>query len=344
MMAAADIRVREVGPHEDSAALELERRCPQGRAFRIVFERESFRRRTDAFPEARLIGAWHRGQLIAVGGGAIKDVSWEGSETRSLMLYDFRVDPAYRREGVGRLLTETLIEWAKPKAEIGIAYSMGDNRAIQAMAREWIGADSAPAFSLLAYPTFRRSGADDLVVVPAEETRASYLRFRKDAVLQCHACEAFDSDQMIGSFRCASGPAASCSIWTTKDILEEVVVGLPTPLKLASKFFGGSLARRIGMPHVPKIGGTLRSWLVFDGHAADETAARKLFSAIAQKGRAANVDHCHILLPPQSLLPGALWRDVPKVFAPLIPFSIMARELAGRPLLLPGPVVDPRDI
>lgn len=345
MSGGAGLSIRAVESADDDEALALERRCPQGHSFRIVFARDSFRRRTESFAEARLVGAWRDGRLLAVGGGAIKDVRWEGRATRMLMLYDFRVEPAMRREGLARILTETLIDWARTRAEIGIAYSLGDNRAIQAMAREAFGADTAPAFDLLAYPTSGRRGrAIDLVDAQAVDVREAYLLSRGSTTLVCDADEALRSQQRVGSWRLDGETGAACSAWSTAGILEEVVVGLPPALRLASRFFGGPVARKLGWPHVPRLGETLRSWLVFDAHAGDEQAARRLVASVAARGRDRAVDHCHVVLPPGSPLVAALHRDVPKSFAPVLPFSIMARTVDGKPLRLTGPVIDPRDI
>lgn len=338
------IRVRDYEPADDRDALELESRCPQGQAFRIVFARSSFHRRTAGFGEARLIGAWREGGLIAIGAGAIKPVRWEDRETSALLLYDFRVDPAYRREGVARQLTETLIDWAKSRAEIGYAYAVGDNRSIQSMAREWIGADTAPAFELLAYPTHRRVKTMALEEIAAREVRERHLRSLGPRPLECGSDGAIGSSQRLASWSLPGVEPGGCSVWTTRDVFEEVLIGLPFALRAASWALGGATARRLGLPHVPRLGEHLRSWMLFDLFSRDGAAARQLVAAVARRARERAIDYCHVVLPPGSPLVEALWRDVPKPFAPVLPFTIMARTIAGRPLALPAPAIDPRDI
>lgn len=344
MSAGSSFAIREITAADDAAALELERRCPQGGAFRIVFARESFRRRTEGFTEARLLGAWQGGRLVAVGGGALKDLRWESRETRGLMLYDFRVAPEYRRSGIGRQLAQTLIDWGRPRAEIGYAFALGDNRAIQAMAREWLDTATAPAFDLLAYPARRRRGrSDGLIEANPADVRSRHLAARGAADLLCQADEALASRQRIGSWA-LRGDGASCSAWSSAGVLEEVVVGLPFALRGASWFLGGHLARHLGLPHVPRLGETLKSWLLFDAQARDDSALRELIAAVAARAAQAGANHCHVVLPPGSPCRDALWRGVPRAFAPVLPFSIMARTLSGKPLRLSAPVIDPRDI
>lgn len=344
MTGQAAIRLREFEPGDDRAALELEQRCPQGQAFQIAFARDSFARRTAGFAQARLIGAWQGVRLIAIGGGAIKDLRWQGGQTKGLMLYDFRVDPQFRREGVARMLSDDLIEWARPHAEIGYAFAMGDNRAIQEMARQWIGADTAPGFDLLAYPTHRRAGGDRLADISPQDNHARYLKTQTGVPLECDTDAALASQQVVGAWGLGQPSAGGCCAWTTRGVLEEVVLGLPPTLRAASWLLGGEMARRLRLPHVPRIGERLRSWMLFDGHAADALSARQLYAAVAQRARAAGIDHCHVVLAPGSPLLAALQRDLPRGFAPVIPFTIMARTLDGKPLALPAPVIDPRDI
>jgi len=345
MTLLSSMQVRDLVHADDREALELEQRCPQGGTFQITFARKSFLLRTQAFEHSRLLGAWVSGRLIAVGGGAIKKVHWDGKSTTGLMLYDFRVHPEWRRSGVGRLLTETLIEWAKPQAEIGFAYAMGDNRAIQAMAREWIDADVAPAFDLFVYPTHRRRSVEQsLEVASVADVRTQYLRHRSETELLCDLDAPSQSGQLIASWQLEDPSSGGCSTWTTAGVLEEVVTRLPWPLRIASWPMGGKLARTVSLPHVPRLGETLRSWLVFDGYAKDEVSARSLFAAVASKAREAEVDHCHLVLEPGSPLSQALHRDVSRTFSPIIPFTIMARILAGGPLKLSAPIIDPSDI
>ena len=344
MTASPEIRVRELEHSDDCEALELERRCPQGEAFRIVFARDSFQRRTAGFGEARLVGAWHADRLIAIGGGAIKTVRWDGRETKALLLYDFRVDPACRREGVARHLADTLIDWARPRAEIGYAFAVGDNRAIQAMARQWIGADTAPAFDLVTYPTHRRATTVGLREIVADEVRNRHLKSFGPRSLECQSDGALASPQCIGSWCLAGTEPGGCSAWTNRGVFEEVLTGLPFALHVASWALGGDTARRFGLPHVPRLGERLSSWMLFDLYARDESVARRLVAAVAQLAREQAIDYCHVILQPGSPVVQALRRDVPKPFAPVLPFTIMARTIAGRPLALRAPAIDPRDI
>lgn len=84
--------------------------------------------------------------------------------------------------------------------------------------------------------------------------------------------------------------------------------------------------------------------MLFDLYTRDEAVARRLVAAVAQRAREQAIDYCHVILQPGSPVVQALRRDVPKPFAPVLPFTIMARTIAGRPLALRAPAIDPRDI
>lgn len=341
----AGIHFRDFAAADDNAALALERRCPQGQAFRIAFRRDRFAARTEAFSTARLICAWDAGRLAGVGGGAIKDVIWEGRQTRALMLYDFRIDPDYRREGIARSLALMLIDWARPLAEIGYAYALGDNRAIREMARQWIGAGAAPAISLLAHPT-HRPAPTDVCIIDADplEVRNRYVRTRGEAAFACPPDPALTGRQVAGSWQLAGGKAGGCTAWSTRGLLEEVVIGLPPTIRAAGRVLRTPLLRHLPLPHVPAIGEALRSWLVIDAHAPDPEAARTMLRAVAAKARTSGIDYCHVLAVPGTPWLDAVRRSLPRLFAPAIPFTILARTLDGRPLQLAAPIVDPRDL
>jgi len=338
------VRLREYETSDDPAALALERRCPQGETFRIVFKRDSFHRRTDGFAAAQLLCAWSGDTMVGIGGGAINDVVWRGARTKALLLYDFRVDPLHRRSGVARMMAEALIDWARTRAELGYAYALGDNRAIQGVARQWIGADTAPAFVLLAHPTHRKAGDATLANVAPGETLAIHRQARGDVILDCANDQSLKGPEVVGSWSLERDGAAGCSAWSSRGVLEEVVTGLPATLRAAGWLLGGEWGRRLGLPHAPMIGETLRSWILFHTYASDGAAAAKLFTAVAAQARKDGIDYCHVVAPPDAPWLETVRKGLPRAFAPQLPFTIMARTIAGEPLKLDAPLVDPRDI
>jgi ribosomal protein S18 acetylase RimI-like enzyme len=113
------VTVRRFAPYEWSTyrALRLEALADSPDAFGSTYERES--RRTDAEWEERLVeGSAAKGQMPIV---AIVDetpigLTWgrQDDEDASVgHLFQVWVSPEYRGRGVGRLLTDAVIEWAR---------------------------------------------------------------------------------------------------------------------------------------------------------------------------------------------------------------------------------------
>lgn len=163
-------------------------------------------------------------------------------------------------------------------------------------------------------------------------------------MLECPAGAALNGLQLAGCWALADGDAAGCTAWTTRGMLEEVVVGLPPAMRAASWLLTRAVSRRFTIPHVPAVGETLRSWILVDSWARNDRAALTLFAAVAERARTEGIDYCHLLVSPAAPWLGSVRASLPNLFAPLIPFTIMARTLAGRPLQLAAPLVDPRDI
>lgn len=338
--------LRDYLPQDNSAALALEARCEQGSKFSLSFWRPYFHRRAEGFAEWRMLTAWKGDELVAIGGGAIKPVNWSGKQVNALYLFDFRVDPGERRSGIARTLALALEEWAQPRAEIGYAYAVGDNEAIAKMAERWLGAASSPACAYLAYPTYKAETQPGGIEAAAPlENHARYVERMGDFGLYGNPTEAFCSDALIGSWRCSRSGEAGCSVWSNADILSEVVAGLPLSLRIAGSVLGSPLLKRFALPHVPRIGERLRSWYLFDFHADNFESARQLIDSIAVRARFAGIDYCYIIHSRrQQDMIAQLRRSFPAAFAPIIPFSVLAKTLARAPLPIDTPYIDIRDM
>lgn len=343
---ATDPVLRDYTPDDNSAALALEARCVQGNKFSLSFWRPYFHRRAEGFAEWRMLTAWKGNDLIAVGGAAIKPVQWNGNQTSAVYLFDFRVDPGERRSGIGKAVALALQDWARPRAELGYAYAVGDNEAIAKMAERWLGAPASHACSYLVYPTYKaKPPANGLAPVAPEDAHARYLERSGEFGLYGNPADAFDEAALIGSWRYSGDGEAGCSAWSNAEILSEVISGLPLPLRLAGPVLNSPLLKRFGLPHVPLIGEKLRSWYLFDFYADNFLAAGQLLNGVAARARAAGIDYCYIIhAARQRSLIDQLRRSFPAAIAPIVPFSIMAKTLAGAPLLIATPYIDIRDM
>lgn len=333
-------------PRDNAEALALEVRCAQGTKYRLRFDRPYFHRRAENFDEWRIVTARAGGMLVGICAGAIKPVQFEGQLTSALFLFDARVDPTVRRSGVAREVVAALIDWAASHAEIGYAYSVGDNEAVAQLGRRWIGAAAAPSYAYLVYPVYK-TGARDPNVEPASAETVHQLFLAREGPfgIYCRPDGAFSAKAHVGSWICASGASsAACSTWSNEEIIAEVVERVPRSLALAGALFRTWPINHFDVPHLPRRDEQVRSWYLYDFHATDGNSAAALMTGVAAEARQRGIDYCYIIHRGNEDWVGTLRRQVPRLFAPVIPYSILARTLSGVPLHVHAPYIDIRDV
>jgi GNAT superfamily N-acetyltransferase len=105
----------------------------------------------------------HGGAAVGTVGGLVED----DAELVSLWVH-----PAWRGRGVGDLLVQAVLDWAREQGHREV--------------RLWVSADNAPAEQLYARHGFVRTGACQ-PVTPAEPTRLEFAMVcTLDAALACH--------------------------------------------------------------------------------------------------------------------------------------------------------------
>jgi GNAT superfamily N-acetyltransferase len=106
----------------------------------------------------------HRGEAVGTIGGVVED----GAELVSLWVH-----PAWRGRGVGDLLVQAVLDWAREQGHPEV--------------RLWVSADNAPAERLYARHGFVRTG-ESQPVTPGDPTRREFAMARAlDAAPSSHA-------------------------------------------------------------------------------------------------------------------------------------------------------------
>lgn len=348
MLVADDLRFEEYRAEESKEALRLEARSPQGRSFQLCFDRIYFHRRAENFHNWRMVTARRSGTLVGLAGAALKQVQLGGRPTTALYHFDVRVAPEERRTRVAQRLIEFGNEWGDAQgAELGYGYVAGDNAAAAALTQRLFGAAASGGWRCLVYPLVGTvAAAPTFEPVAADIVRDSLLAHSGPFGLVCDPEETFSSDALVGSWLLPSRDGvAGCSAWDNSGIMGEVVERLPLPLAI-----GGALTRlgrSLGMalPIVPRRGERVRSWYLFDLHASGAEEAMRLIDAVAAAARAREIDYLYLVHHGDEPWIEPLRRRVPRLFAPVLPYSIVAREVKGRrPVVIERPLVDIRDV
>jgi ribosomal protein S18 acetylase RimI-like enzyme len=338
-----ELRIREYEPGDDDAALELERVSAQRTGgLHLAFRRPTFRRRTETFPSGRILTAWRGDRLAGVIASGVKDVALRGRPARAGFLFDLRVHPRDRGQGVARRLADEALLWLAPRVDLAYAYGANTNGATRHLA-EVFGFGVEGAFRTLPVPTHR-----DL----APRHGAGRCAPEELADLRRRLCPASDFEPAavrtgepgyVASWVLRAGRGiAGCSAWTHEDVLAEVVVQMPAWLRAV-----GGLLRRLPSRRpfpVPRLGAPLRSWTCFDLFATESALAVSLLRTVARQAAAQGVDWCHVLCGAADPWARALRRDLWPIPVPRVEYRLLARRSDGGPLGLRTFRPDVRDL
>jgi hypothetical protein len=276
---------------------------------------------------------------------AVKDAVLHERPVRASFGFDLRVHPAWRGHGVATRLFERANGWGISQADVGYSYVFADNRVVSGIAARH--GSEAGGYAYLVYPVLRRRrSAVRASVASPEEVHGQVLR-------RCgpfdFACDPLGDGAMgghQGSWVLRRGASvAGCSVWSNRGILSEVVERVPWSARVAHALARVPPLDRLAWPRIPLAGDEISSWYVFDLFATDGDVARELMRSVAAEALARGIDWCHVIHTARDGWIAAVRADVPRLFAPVLPFRLLMLRADGR---TPAPVerlyVDVRDV
>ena len=312
-------------PEESGDALALERLCPQGTSYRLSFRRPTFHRRAETYDEWRIVTARLEGSLVGLVAGAIKPVELWGEAMRAAFFFDLRVHPAVRGRGVARRLIAEIRAWARARAGLAYTYAMADNRSAAALVRLFGGVDVG-GYAYLVYPTYRRWPASPAVAAATfEEVHGAMKQASGPFDLYAQPEWRPGDGGYAGSWLVGRGEGlAGCSVWSHREVLAEVVESAPLGVRLADRLTRAWPLRLAPWPHLPRPGERLRSWYLFDFFATQAALARMLMRHVTAQARERGIDYLYVVHGPRDDWIHALRADVPRLFAPILPYRLWA--------------------
>ena len=312
---------------DNAEAMAMEALAPQGEAFRLSFRRSSFHRRAASFDDHALLVARKGGRLVGVYAVAFKDVLLCGEPMRAAFGFDMRVHPDHRRQGIASRLSDCMLERCAGRAELAYSWVVDDNRAVQAMIAAQ--SDTSPKvvgrYAYQVYPTYRELPSEHLPTeADPDEVFEAHRRIAGPFDFATDPRQGGDLSPRVSSWMVRDGAdQAGCSVWDNHDILGEVVERIPTGLRVA-----GAVMRVVPfarLPHVPRPGEQLRSWYIYDAFASRPDLARDLYRHLAGVARAEGIDYLYIVhIDSQRPWVEAVRADLPRAFAPVIPYVLFA--------------------
>lgn len=118
-----NLEIREAGPEDNAALIELQARCPQGTAIRLnSVNTPDFFARASGYPDFKVFNAYYGGELVGSGAGAIQPVRVDGIEAKSGYEFQYFIDPAHRHQGIARRLRLSIEDYFRSK-DVAFAYA-----------------------------------------------------------------------------------------------------------------------------------------------------------------------------------------------------------------------------
>lgn len=280
------MNIRPYHPDDKEVLAELERISPQGGSVRVILEREDFTSRSRLYGDENyaLLVAEDQGRPIGVIGGAWKRMRVHGKETTWGYIYDLRIHPDYRRQGLGKTLYREVLQrvYDAGAKRIYIIF-IHDNKPIH----NWFtsaGYALVDVATVCTAPVYRRRP----VPVPVhQESNYDAVRDRIEAVYASRDMYPLDGGPYRTSgfqkvYWAEEGDSlAQISVWNYSHEIRERVVELATPLSIAAHTLR-ILSRIVPVPRIPLPGEHLRSWWAFDPIIQGERGEELMRSVIAQ--------------------------------------------------------------
>jgi GNAT superfamily N-acetyltransferase len=263
---------------DNQAALDLEERCIQGKSLSLKFRRPSFHARSEVYDFYKIYCAKERGRLIGIIAGALKKVSLHGEIIRAAYIYDLRVHPEYRSQGVGKKLTSFLLDNIGPKADCIYTLINGQNdRALGLACRNFSPKIIVPLVYIV-MPVYKKLKEErPRESLGAREVHEMFLRQN----IGLEFVPAFEEMKLIGhkgSLTLRAPSFAGCSVWTNENILAEQVVRIPFHFQIG-RLLARPLSPFLNLPSIPKPGEVIRSWFLFDLFVQDNQSLQGLLAA-----------------------------------------------------------------
>ncbi len=317
--------VREYTPSDNQAALQLEKRCPQGEELKISFHRKLFHQRSEMYKDHIILVGFYDKKLVAIVAGAVKEIFVNKKKVKAGHFYDLRVDPDYRRLKlrIAQKMSSLIVSRISPKADLIYCMIAGRNLRALHLVKRYYNAQVTIPFKFIVNPVYKKRRVKSaLRESKYEEVHKNFLNYNPNLDFYCspglNRLYGYKKSYCLDSYNGKAG----CSIWSNKEILGERIESIPKNFRML-QFLLSIPSIFLNTPHVPRRGETLDSWYLFDFYASDKESAKELFLHINNK--ALQEGKNYIYLPLQETheffltLKKCCWK-----FSPVIDYFILA--------------------
>jgi ribosomal protein S18 acetylase RimI-like enzyme len=291
-----DLKIVPYTSEDNDSALFLEEQCTQGKSLILKFRRPTFHARSEVYDNYKILCAKSRNELIGTIAWTKKTVRFHQEMIQAAYLYDLRVAPAFRRQGIAKQLVKAILGDIGRDNDYIYTLISGQNEYARELAKHLF---DTKFFIPLTYVVFsvneRQKAKGDFISTNAATIRKKYLEFNPEVEF----VPELDEKRMLGyvtSVALGKEMDSGCSVWTNENLLSEEVVGVPRYYQLL-RTLTNLFRPFLRQPHIPKATDKIRSWFLFDFYLKNNKYLNSLLEAINHLAVVNKRNFIYLLLP-----------------------------------------------
>jgi hypothetical protein len=232
---------------------------------------------------------------VGIIAGALKTVQLHGESVTAAYVYDLRVHPGCRGQGVAKRLTNVLLKEIGSRAECLYTFIHGENEKALGLACRNFRAEAVIPLSYAVIPVYRRLAEAELSEYRKPlQIHQAYLEANPGTEFRA-PFEDWKLNGHVVSLALNREKSAGCSVWSNENVLAEEVVRIPASFRLMSSL-SAPLRLFLNLPSIPRPGEVIRSWFLFDLYAENKKSLSGLFAAVGNFALANGRTYLYLLL------------------------------------------------
>lgn len=296
-----NLRIEPFTDNDNESALTLESQSRQGKSLVLKYRRPTFHARSKAYHNYKIFCAKQGNSLVGIIAWAEKYVQLHSKTVRTAYLYDLRVHPEYRNQGIAKKLVDTVRKDIGHAADCNYTWVTGQNNVTLNLAQNIFNMNFVMPFTYFVIPVYKKLKLiETYVTITASDAHENYVANNQGIEF----IPEFDDNKLLG-YVTSTGEAktknSGCSIWTNENLLAEQVVSIPYHYRIMKSLIA-PFRLFAKLPYIPKPNDILRSWFLFDFFAKDENSLQSLLTAIKNIAFDHNRHYIYILLQNNDVL------------------------------------------
>jgi GNAT superfamily N-acetyltransferase len=265
------ITIRKATLNDGHALSHIDTLCTQGKGVVFHYQRPNFFARSGVYKRWSSFIAEEGNTIVGTASACLKKINIAGNYYPAGYVYDLRIHPEWRRQGISYRLLEAAETYLRHEG-VRFAYTyILDVNVIAKRVCHVFGMQPAGCYTSLIFPCFETKNAHITLITDEEqptyikqiEERQKYYDLAEKNSLSAQYGKPHDNAPFLGIFRSVKDKDASISIWDSSVLSTKVVDRIPVALRILD-LTGGWLRKKLKLPRLPGKNKPLRIWQLFD--------------------------------------------------------------------------------